>query len=64
MGVDVDLLQQSINFLTKRLQTEQLKTRICKTSNQQKNYTNKLLKTLEKRKVYSPYIDNVSAADM
>ena len=32
-GINVDLLQWSINFLTKRLQVEQLEVRICQTRN-------------------------------
>ena len=39
---------------------EQLKIKLCLT----KNYTNQLLENFEKRKVHSPFIDNILDADL
>ena len=46
--INVDLLQQFINFLIKTLMMEQLKLKSFLTNNQQKSYTNQLLEKLRK----------------
>ena len=50
MDINLDLLQWFINFLIKRLQAEQLKTKIFLIKNQLKNYANQLLKNSKKEK--------------
>ena len=63
MDINMDLFQWSINFLTKRLQVEQLKMNMFLIKNQQKNCTNQLLENL-REKVYSTYIDNSWCTDL
>ena len=41
-----------------------LKMKICQTKNQLKNYTNQLLKKIEKRKLHTPFIDNIWGVDL
>ena len=63
MDINMDLLQSSINILIKKLLVEQLKMRICRIRNLQKNNTNQLLENLGK-KAHSPFIDNIWGADL
>ena len=42
---------------------EQLTLRISQTKSQVKNYTNQLLKKVEKGRLHSPFIDNIQGAD-
>ena len=57
MDINLDLLQWFINFLIKRLQAEQLKTKIFLIKNQLKNYANQLLKNSKKEKYNQKYLD-------
>ena len=57
MDINLDLLQWFINFLIKRLQVEQLKTKIFLIKNQLKNYANQLLKNSKKEKDNQKYLD-------
>ena len=57
MDINLDLLQWFINFLRKRLQAEQLKTKIFLIKNQLKNYANQLLKNSKKEKYNQKYLD-------
>ena len=57
MDINLDLLQWFINFLIKRLQAEQLKTKIFLIKNQLKNYANQLLKNSKKERYNQKYLD-------
>ena len=57
MDINLDLLQWFINFLIKRLQAEQLKTKMFLIKNQLKNYANQLLKNSKKEKYNQKYLD-------
>ena len=57
MDINLDLLQWFINFLIKRLQAEQLKTKIFLIKNQLKNYANQLLKNSKKEKYNQKYLE-------
>ena len=50
MNISVDSLQQLINILMKKLLVQQLKIQLYIIKNQEKNYTNQLLKNLRKEK--------------
>ena len=56
MDINLDLLQWFINFLIKRLQAEQLKTKIFLIKNELKNYSNQLLKNSKKEKYNQEYL--------
>ena len=50
MDINVGLLQWPIKFLIKKFMVEQLKTKIFLINNEQKNFTNQLLKSRRKEK--------------
>ena len=64
MDLKEDLLQLSINFWIKELLPVVLKKKILLRMNQQNNYKNKLIRKLKKRKVQSPFIDNIWGANL
>ena len=64
MDINRVLLQWFINFLTKKLLAAVLKMKILLAMNQRKNYINQLLENLKKRKVQSPFIDNIWGTDL
>ena len=66
MNINMDLFEQSINFLIKKLQVKKLKINQneLQTKNQLKNYRKQLLKKFKKRKVHSSFIDNSWGADL
>ena len=64
MDLKEDLLQLSINVWIKQLLAVVLKKKILLRMNQQNNYKNKLIRKLKKRKVQSPFIDNICGANL
>ena len=64
MDIKEVLLLWFINVLIKKLQVEQLKSKLNKMINQVKNCIKKLFKKLKKGKVYSPLKDNIQGADL
>ena len=63
MDIKGVLLQWFINVWMKKLLVVLLKMKIWQTKNQLKNYITKLLENLKKEK-YTPFIDNISGADL
>ena len=54
MDINMDLLKRFINFLIKKLLVEQLAAELHKP----------FIRKFEKRKVHSPFIDNIWCADL
>ena len=64
MDINVDLLQWSINFYIKKLQVEQLKTKIISNKELAEELQKPIVIKFNKRKVHSPFTDNIWGADL
>ena len=64
MGIDVDLLQWSINFLLKKTSGGTVKNDNIWHAELSEELHKAILRKFEKRKVHSRFIDNVCGADL
>ena len=59
MDINVDLLQWFINFLIKKTSAETVKNVIISNKKLAEDLHKSIIRKLEKRKVHSPFIDNI-----
>ena len=64
MDINVDLLQWSINFSKKKTSGETVKNEIISNKELAEELHKPVIRKFEKRKVHSPFIDNIWGADL